>query len=94
MINKKSILASLIICSLFTAFTFEAFHTGHEAECHKDDCPVCIVLQIIHNSEKINLNVVSTSVELSLSFTINGIILSVLLLAPATLIKQKVKLVI
>jgi hypothetical protein len=80
--------------SLFAALTFEAFHTGHEEACHEEDCPICLVLQIIHSTEKIGQNAVLTSVEFTNIFFINVIILSALLLAPATLVKQKVKLVI
>lgn len=86
--------ALLTALSLFAALTFEAFHTGHEAACHEEDCPVCLVLQIIHNTEKIGQNTVSASVEFTSIFYINIILLSALLLAPATLVKQKVKLVI
>ena len=88
------IAALLTTLSLFAALTFEAFHTGHEADCHEEDCPVCLVLQIIHNTEKIGQNTVSASVEFTSIFYINIILLSALLLAPATLVKQKVKLVI
>ena len=88
------IVALLTTLSLFAALTFEAFHTGHEAACHEEDCPVCLVLQIIHNTEKIGQNTVSASVEFTSIFYINIILLSALLLAPATLVKQKVKLVI
>ncbi len=88
------IAALLTALSLFAELTFEAFHTGHEAACHEEDCPVCLVLQIIHNTEKIRQNTVSASVEFTSIFYINIILLSALLLAPATLVKQKVKLVI
>ena len=88
------IAALLTTLSLFAALTFEAFHTGHEAACHEEDCPVCLVLQIIHNTEKIRQNTFSASVEFTSIFYINIILLSALLLAPATLVKQKVKLVI
>ena len=86
--------ALLTALSLFAELTFEAFHTGHEAACHEEDCPVCLVLQIIHNTEKIRQNTVSASVVFTSIFYINIILLSALLLAPATLVKQKVKLVI
>jgi len=86
--------ALLTALSLFAALTFEAFHTGHEAVCHEEDCPICLVLQIIHSTEKIGQNADLTSVEFTNIFFINVIILSALLLAPATLVKQKVKLVI
>ncbi len=86
--------AILTALSLFAAITFEAFHTGHEEACHEEDCPICLVLQIIHNTEKISQSAAQTSVEFTNLFFINVIIFSALLLAPATLVKQKVKLVI
>ena len=88
------IAAILTSLSFFAALTFEAFHTGHEAACHEEDCPVCLVLQIIHNTKKIGQNTVPASVEFTSIFYINIILLSTLLLVPATLVKQKVKLVI
>lgn len=92
--NKKSLLASFLIFSLIATLTFEAFHAGHEADCHEEDCPICLVLQIIHNTKKIGQSVASAPVEFTSIFYINIILLSALLLAPATLVKQKVKLVI
>ena len=86
--------ALITAISLFAALTFEAFHTGHEAACHEETCPICLVLQIIRSTEKIGQNAVLTSVKFTNIFFINVIILSALLLAPATLVKQKVKLVI
>ena len=87
-------IALITAISLFAALIFEAFHTGHEAVCHEEDCPICLVLQIIHSTEKIGQNAVLPSVEFTNIFFNNVIILSALLLAPATLVKQKVKLVI
>ena len=92
--NRKSLLASLLIFSLFAALTFEAFHADHEAHCHDEDCTICLVLQIIHNTNKIGKSTTAASVEFNSVFYINILILSALLLAPATLVKQKVKLVI
>ena len=86
--------ALLTTLSLFAALTFEAFHTGHETACHEEDCPVCLVLQIIHNTEKIGQSQTAASVEFTNLIFINVIILSAFILIPATLVKQKVKLVI
>ena len=86
--------ALLTLLSLFTALVFQTLHTGHEASCHEENCPVCLVLQIIHNPDKIEQESASTSVEFTIIFYINKVFLSALLLAPATLVKQKVKLVI
>ncbi len=97
--NKKVTLllhttALLTVLSLFAVLTFDAYHIGHEEHCHEENCPVCLVLQIIHNTNKIPDTGPLTSVEFSLYSYINLFILSALLLAPATLVEQKVKLVI
>ena len=86
--------ALLTVLSLFAALTFEALHEGHEANCHEEDCSVCLVLQIIHNTKKLTDTTPLTTFEFSAFSYINLFILSPLLLAPATLVKQKVKLVI
>lgn len=86
--------ALFTVISLFTVLFFETLHTGHEEDCHEEDCPICLVLQIIHNINKISETVPLTSVEFSAFNFINLFIISALLLAPATLVKQKVKLVI
>lgn len=80
--------------SLFTVLFFEMLHAGHEEVCHEEDCPICLVLQIIHNTKKISGTAPLASVTFSFFSYINVFILSALLLAPATLVKQKVKLVI
>lgn len=97
--NKKLFLllrttALLIVLSLFAALAFETLHAGHEANCHEEDCPLCLVLQVIHNTNKITDAAPQVSVEFSAFSYINLYILSALLLAPATLVKQKIKLVI
>ena len=86
--------ALITVLSLFATLTFEAVHAGHEEVCHEENCPVCLVLQIILNNNKISGTTPLTSVEFSAFSYINLFILSVLLLAPATLVRQKVKLVI
>ena len=90
----SKIAALILFFSIFAAISFEAFHTGHEEACHEEDCPICLVLQIIHSTKKIGQNTVPASVEFTSIFYVNIILLTALLLAPATLVKQKVKLVI
>lgn len=97
--NKKffSLLRSialLTILSLFSALAFESLLTGHEEHCHEEECPICLVLQVIHNTNKITNTKPPVLVDFSIFNYINLFILSTLLLAPATLVKQKVKLVI
>ncbi len=95
--NKKRALASIAVClilALFSALTFEALHSGHEAFCHEEDCPVCLVLQIIRANKKTSPAAHAEAAEFISFFYIDVIILSALLFVPATLVKQKVKLVI
>ncbi len=95
--NKKRALASIAVClilALFSALTFEALHNGHEAFCHEEDCPVCIVLQIIRANKKTSPAAHAEAAEFISFFYINIIILSAMAFVPATLVKQKVKLVI
>ena len=91
MLRTTALLAAL---SMFALLAFESFHAGHEEHCHEEDCSVCLVLQIIHNTNKISRTVPQTSIEFSTFNYINLFILSALFFAPATLVKQKVKLVI
>ena len=86
--------ALLVIISLFTVLTFESLHADHELHCHDDGCPVCLVLQIIHNTKNILDAKPVASVEFSYFYFINLIILSALVLSPITLVSQKIKLVI
>ena len=95
--NKKRVLASIAVClilALFSALTFEALHSGHEACCHEEDCPVCLVLQIIRANKKTSPADHTADAEFITFFYINIIVLSAMLFVPATLVKQKVKLVI
>ena len=86
--------AILTVITIFFTLTFEAFHAGHEADCHEEDCPVCLVLQIIHSTRKLPQAAVPVLAEFINYYYIRILILSALLLAPATLVRQKVKLVI
>ena len=96
MIKKSAlrILAASLIISLFAVITFEAFHAGHEEHCHDEDCPLCLVLQVIHSTHQLTGNTQTSAFEFTAFFYINILILSALFFAPATLVKQKVKLVI
>ena len=86
--------ALLTALSLFALLAFESLHAGHEECCHEENCPICLVLQVIHNNNKISGPALLVSIEYSAFSYINLFILSALLLAPATLVTQKVKLVI
>ena len=86
--------ALLAALSLFAVLTFEALHAGHEESCHKENCAICLVLQVIHNTKKFSASVPLASIDFSTFNYINLFILSALFIAPVTLVKQKVKLVI
>jgi hypothetical protein len=100
MMNNKKIFsifrlaAFLTALSLFAVLTFEALHAGHEENCHEENCAICLVLQVIHNTKKVSASVPLASVDFSIFNYINLFIFSALFFAPATLVKQKVKLVI
>jgi hypothetical protein len=85
--------ALLLIFSLFAALFFEASHAGHEATCHQEECPVCLILQVIHNTKIFTGDTAMASGEFFNSYYINILIISAILL-PATLVSQKVKLII
>ncbi|MCR4579863.1 MAG: hypothetical protein K5681_05895 [Treponema sp.] len=89
-----SFIALILLFSIFAAISFESFHAGHEEHCHEEDCAICLVLQILHNTNKLFSDAVLASVEFFHSYYISLIIVSALLLAPATLVSQKIKLVI
>lgn len=86
--------ALLTALSLFTAIAIQTLHAGHVEHCHEENCPICLVLQIIQNNNKISEPAPLTSVEFTVFSYINLFLLSALFFAPATLVNQKVKLVI
>ena len=98
--NNKKLFCLLRAAALFTALslfgllTFETLHAGHQESCHDEDCAICLILQVIHSTKKIVDTTPLTSIEFSAFSYINLFILSALLFVPATLVKQKVKLVI
>ena len=86
--------AILVVFSLLAVIFFDSNHKGHEEHCHEENCPICLVLQIIHSTELIGPKIASISIGVMSSLNISLVILSAFFLAPPTLVKQKVKLVI
>ena len=86
--------ALLAVLSLFAVLTFEVLHAGHEESCHEENCQICLVLQVIHNTKKISDPAPLDPIDFLAFNYINLFILSTIFFAPATLVKQKVKLVI
>ncbi|MBR5934312.1 MAG: hypothetical protein IK002_10025 [Treponema sp.] len=89
--NKLKVIFFFTILSILSAIAFEISHAGHENHCHEDNCPVCIVLEIIHSSKKIN-PVQTFSVSITKVFYIVEFILSSILFLHFTLVSQKVKI--
>ena len=68
MMNKKFVfrLAALLAAlSLFAVLTFEVLHAGHEENCHEENCAICLVLQVIHNTKKISVTASLASIDFS-----------------------------
>lgn len=86
--------AILVVFSFFAVIFFDSNHKGHEEHCHEESCPICLVLQVIHSTELIGPKIASISIGSLFTININLVIFSAFLLAPSTLVKQKVKLVI
>ncbi|MBP5519208.1 MAG: hypothetical protein J6X84_01335 [Treponema sp.] len=95
--NAKSIfkLAALIaIISFIAILIFQTHYCNHENHCHNENCQICLILQIIHNSDKILNQKTFAPIKTIFIFYINVLIFSALQLAPQTLVKQKIKLII
>ena len=65
---KTRALSLLLTIAIFTSLTFEAFHAGHEAACQEDNCPVCLVLQLVRNTIKLAGKARISQVKLPLFF--------------------------
>ena len=95
--NKVSILkiaALIFILSLFILTIFEACHAGHQEHCHEENCQICLVLQIIHNTRNFLSGAKQTSPESFHSYFKIIIIFSGTIFAARTLVAQKIKLLI
>ena len=86
--------ACIIFLSLLSLIIFECIHAGHENFCNEDDCPICLVLQVIHSAKNSCITNTNSSIIYIPFIFINLIIFSTPFFIPATLVKQKVKLVI
>ena len=84
----------ILIFSLTLVMAFQVIHAGHEFNCNEEDCPICLVLQIINTSKIIDQSLNVSFPSFINVFYIFIFILSAQLLVPATLVKQKIKLII
>ena len=95
--NKIAILriaALIFILSLFTLTIFEASHAGHKEHCHEENCQLCLVLQIIHNTRNFISGAKQTDAESFHSYLKIITLFSGTIFAAATLVTQKIKLLI
>ena len=91
---KTRALSLLLTIAIFTSLTFEAFHTGHEAVCQEDNCPVCLVLQLVRNTIKLAGKARIPQVKLPLFYEEFIISLFTIYFISITLVNQKRKLTI
>ncbi len=44
----------VLAVALFSLLMFEPLHSDHDsANCHDEDCPICLILQIVQNTIKV-----------------------------------------
>ena len=88
------LIAIFVVFSLLSAILFDVHHKKHEEQCQEENCPICLALQIIHNTKIIGHKTDSITIGAIFTINLSLIIFSVFRLVPVTLVKQKVKLVI
>ena len=88
------IIALFVALALFVLINFESFNADHKDHCHDENCVICLVLQIIQNAKNFLFDSKDTPSNCSYFFYIKTIIFSTFILVPATLVSQKIKLVI
>ena len=85
-------LALILVFALFSTLAFETIHAGHQDHCHKENCQICLVLQILHNTKKFTVDIPSIPLKLNNFFHINFLLISATFLIRETLVSQKIKL--
>lgn len=89
---KTRLLSFFLAAAIFSSLTFEAFHAGHEAECHEENCPVCLVIQIIRTVIRLTMPAASLSFVQKIIITAFIINLSLSRLILLTPVMQKIRL--
>ena len=90
-----SLIAVLLVLALFSTLLFEVLHADHASNhCEDENCPVCMLLQIVHSSFRF-FGFSSTVSKAVLSvFALISILISSIYIFSITPITQKTKLTI
>ncbi|MCR4940182.1 MAG: hypothetical protein K5930_08780 [Treponemataceae bacterium] len=86
--------AMAILLSFAAAVNFEAVHAGHEEHCHVDDCPLCLLLRIIHCTFRTIFFLPSFPGAFSAGLCLSLVTFFSFSFVTPTLVSQKIKLVI
>ena len=87
--------ALLLVLMLFSALFFEALHADHDSiHCHDENCPVCMVMQIVRASIQFFDSFAAVQKNVVFAFAPFSCIISSLAIIAVTPITQKTKLTI
>lgn len=88
-------IAVLLATVLVSALFFEAFHANHDStHCHEENCPICMVMQIVRASMQFFEPFGAVQKNVVLAFASLLCIISSLYIVSVTLVTQKTKLTI
>lgn len=93
--KHHSLIAGFLVLVLLSTLFFETFHAGHDSNhCEDENCPICMVLQIVRSSFRF-FDFSSESIKsVSLAFVLISVLISSIYILSITPITQKTKLTI
>ncbi len=93
--KHHSLIAAFLVLVLLSTLFFETFHAGHDSNhCEDENCPICMVLQIVRSSFRF-FDFSSESIKsVSLAFALISVLISSIYILSITPITQKTKLTI
>ena len=89
---KTKFLSLLLAAAVFSSLTFEALNHGHELNCHEENCPVCLLIQIIRTVIRLTMPAASPDSVQKIIITAFIISLSVSRMILLTPVMQKIRL--
>jgi hypothetical protein len=84
--------AVVLTAAIVSSLCFEVFHTGHEENCHEENCAVCLVLEIIHSAQKFSQSFHHPEREFSYFTASLFIVFMEAYLVHQTIVSRKIKL--
>ena len=91
----RSIIAVFLVCALISTLFFEVSHADHDSvHCEEENCPVCMIMQIVHGSFRFFDFSIEISKPVSIAFTLISILITSIYILSITPITQKTKLTI